>query len=79
MSRPSRLRISLLPPFGAAKYLLPIPQEVTTIADLKRYLVHAVDNISAHTSLGRAIALELEGFEVIDGPLETLRESDVIG
>lgn len=77
-SGPSRLRIVLLPPFQSAKYLLPIPRSVIKISHLVRHLISTLPNISSLVKHEDEICLEVDGFEVIEGPLSTLREQDVI-
>lgn len=75
---PSRLRISLLPPFPAGKYLLPIPSTLNTTSDLQRHILATVENVRGLVRHPKEICLEVDGFEVIDGPLDILREGDVV-
>lgn len=76
---PSRLRILLLPPLNERKCLVPIPNTVETITDLKRHLINVVPGIYGLTNDTQDLCLEINGFEICDGPLTALREDDMIG
>lgn len=76
--RPNRLKISLLPPFTQHRYLLPIPDSLSTTSDLKRHIVQTIPAAQPFVTYTGEVIMEVEGFEVIDGPLGLLRENDVV-
>jgi hypothetical protein len=74
-----RIRISLLSPFQPAKYLIPLPLEVTTITDLKRHLILSLSALSEHAKTYRDIKLEIGGFELLAGSeIQVIEDGDII-
>ena len=74
-----RVRISLLPPFGPTKVLLPLLASVQTVSHLKKHLFKSISTFSQHANGWRELRLEIEGFELLAGSeLTILEEGDVI-
>ena len=74
-----RVRISLLAPFGPSKVLVPIPNDVQTISQLKKHLFRSLSSIAQHADGWRQLRLEIEGFALLGGSeLSVLEEGDVV-
>ncbi|ORY21466.1 hypothetical protein BCR39DRAFT_553546 [Naematelia encephala] len=74
-----RVRIALSAPFTPSKYLLPLPEPVKTISDLKRHLVKSLSTVAHLVKNGRELVLEVDGFELLGGSeVAILREDDIV-
>jgi hypothetical protein len=74
-----RLKLSLLAPFPSSKVLLPVPQEVKTIVQLKRHIRKSLSGVNEQTTSSREIVLDVDGFELLSGSeVGVIERDDVV-
>jgi hypothetical protein len=74
-----RLKLQLLPPLPEAKYLLQVPESVSSIASLKAFLVLELAPLVELKIRATGIVLEIDGFELVESSgLSVLQAEDVV-
>jgi hypothetical protein len=75
-----RIRLQLLPPFKEGKLLLPLPDTVTTVTELKKHVRQSLSTVRDIVQSTKDILLEIDGFELLPGSLvkDVVVEKDVI-
>lgn len=74
-----RVKITLLAPFSLSKILLPVPETVKSIADLKRHIHSSLSAVQDHAGLWRDLKLEIDGFELLIGSrVDIIEPEDVV-
>ena len=74
-----RIKVSLSAPFNPSKVLLPVPQDIQTISQLKKHVRQSLSTVSACSTDWRELKLEVDGFELLGGSqLDVLEDGDVV-
>ena len=74
-----RLKLQPLAPLPATKYLLSVPETLTSIASLKAFLALELAPLVDLRVRGTGIALEIDGFELVDSnSIGILQAEDVV-
>jgi hypothetical protein len=74
-----RIKLALSAPFNPSKVLLPVPEDVKTISQLKKHVRQSLFTVSACSTTWRELKLEVDGFELLGGSqLDVLEEGDVV-
>lgn len=74
-----RVRLSLLEPLPSSKVLLPVPNTISTIHDLKKHILKSLSTVATHAGKARDLALEIDGFELLGGSgIDILQDGDVV-
>lgn len=74
-----RFKLQLLPPLPEAKYLLQVPESVSSIASLKAFLVLELAPLVELKIRATGIVLEIDGFELVESSgLSVLQAEDVV-
>ena len=71
--------MTLLPPFLPAKILLPVPENVETISELKKLIHRSLSSVSNVVDSSRELKLSLDGFELLGGSgVDLIQLEDVV-
>jgi hypothetical protein len=75
-----RIRLQLLSPFKEGKLLLPLPDTIPTITELKRHIRQSLSTVRDIAQSTKDVLLEIDGFELLPGSLvkDVVEEKDVI-
>lgn len=74
-----RLKLSLLPPFKQSNVLIPVPGDLKTICDLKKYLRSSLSTVAEQSENWREIKLEIEGFELLGkSDINLIENGDIV-
>jgi hypothetical protein len=72
--------VQLLPPFNEAKLLLPIPETVQTVSELKKHVRQSLSSVRDIAPSIKDLLLEIDGFELLAGSLVRIvvEDKDII-
>jgi hypothetical protein len=75
-----RIRVQLLAPFADAKLLLPLPDSVQTITDVKKFARQSLSSLRELAQSSKDLLLEIDGFELLPGSLvkDVVEDKDVV-
>ena len=75
-----RVRLQLLSPFKEAKLLLPLPDTIRTVTELKKHVRQSLSAVREIAPSNKDILLEIDGFELLPGSLVkgVVEDKDVI-
>lgn len=75
-----RIRVHLLAPFADIKLLLPVPDTVQTVSDVKRYARQSLSSLRELAQSSKDLLLEIDGFELLPGSLlkDVVEDKDVV-